>query len=260
MTTQEEETFNKETVSLDQDFWLFALSRIKIDKAPDTSREIPPGTILGIQSKVVLSFPLLPDIPIVIDANMRALHRFFGATPFDPEIGTLITPEDFKIESRIKKWTSLRQKRVKEFGKSANQETADPRAPLSISIGVDYHIFQDPKFTIPSHFTIPGNFVDGYEAGEIRPEIQEAFRHLVLTLTFPESTWIGVPSGMEENDSGRLDFFYFHPSDTPTLAVAPERGWNEGGALKEGVELFVPDNPDKLALIKGRFSKKTTSQ
>ncbi|MDO8618615.1 MAG: hypothetical protein Q7R49_01565 [Candidatus Daviesbacteria bacterium] len=253
MTQPEEERHKTEIVQLGQDFTLFNPDRIKIRKVLGDSGDWRQGTILDIKSEIFLSVSPLPNIPIEISADLGALYRYFGVTPFDPDIGVPITPEDFDVELRIKKWSELRRKRIEEIGKAVTNplhEREEPRAPLSLSIEVDAHIFDDPRLSVLGHYN-----KREYVATEIKPEVQEVFRHLALTLIFPESSWSGVPDGMEANKSGRLYFVYFLPSGSPTLAVAPKRGWDEGGAMNKGVQLFVPDNLKELALIKGRFNK-----
>lgn len=168
-------------------------------------------------------------------------HQHFGVTPFNPELGTTITKEDFNLEQRILKW-----KRAWEKDKQKEREGKsffEPKSPLALNLRSSIYDLHDMGLCDEIRKPMGVGYV-------IKPEVLEKIKNIYLSLTFPLSSWVSESDNPQKDG---LSFYYFYPSNTGPLANNPEAPWAQGGALHKGVTIFVPAELNKLSQIKGKF-------
>ena len=202
-------------ISLGEEFHLFD-PQYKIQRQHSERFETD-----GFVSTIILN---VKDVKIPIDINaLASIEAPFSATPFDPEIGYQITPEDF---------TPDRDKKIEGMYHQLE------KAPLELYITSD-----------PMRLNQEGlNKKIGEYQNQFSSDMLGLLNKLRILLIFPTGAFEAKP---EFDDIARnlISFFEFYPVDSGHLYSI----FGENGTKWEGVNLFLPSDPEKLAQIRARF-------
>lgn len=240
-SSPEQMLFKPEVIRLDQEFVLLDPQRTYTKKP--LSFEKFQYNEFG--SQVQLEIHSLPQIPISIEASSFPLtHKSFGVCPFNPDIGTSITNEDLDLTQRIRKWKKAWEKDKQE--EIMGTLGWHPKAPLSLNLGASIYVLYDQGLCDEVSAPMGVSYV-------IKPDVFEVLKDIYLSLVFPSSSWVGVNECAKSAKEG-FNFYYFYPPNIGSLAANPEGPWGEGGALNEGVPLFVPAELSKVNQIRGIFT------
>lgn len=239
-SSPEQMIFKPEVIRLDQEFVLFDPQRT-YTKNPLSFDKFQYNEF---GSQVQLEIPSLSQIPISIEASGFPLtHKSFGVCPLNPDMGTSITEEDLDLTLRIRKW----KKACEEDKLEETKGTLGwhPQAPLSLNIGASMYVLYDQGLCDEVSAPMGVNYV-------IKPDVFEVLKGIHISLIFPSSFWVGVNECARNAKEG-FNFYYFYPQNIGSLAANPEGPWGEGGALHEGVPLFLPAELSEINQIRGKF-------
>ena len=235
-TPEQEQPKKERVIKLGEEFQLFdpkyGIKKILGTTIADTPYYYYKNSVhLNISEDIKLPFSLTAM------QLKRGMRRWFSVTPFTPEAGYNIDQDDLRLETRIKKMNDPTNK----LEKIINTENA----ALSLNVHIEGALLHKLGFNqLHKDAWPPMPYYQFY------PETIDLFRKLRLIVSFPASRFEGKPEEPSLN-VGSLFFFNFYPLDSGPLPTTP--ALEESGRMYEGFLLCTPDDPEKLAQIRGRF-------
>jgi len=196
-----------------------------------------------------------------------------GFTPFDPELGYKISPEDYNPETRKAKLEQVLNK-IKLINYSEL-----PFNLLSLEVGnydvedlnriginkkvywLEEHRSEDPKANLVKRFiamirnvTILKKTYGLINGPHYRfpPETLDAVKRLRLLLAFPTGSFAARPNEINLYDNGALTFSHFYPSDQGPFPKIPKTDTLYQG-IHDGLQIFILKDPKELKQIRAKF-------
>ena len=204
----------------------------------------------GLYSKLMLSCDEVPTFSL--KARVRTVKNptsLFGVTPFEPEAGYQITEEDTSFQTRKEKVVNLTQKGGKDI--------ADV-APLWLTFYSSGEDFERAGIVTKRMRVWDGGILEAPYFTAKNPEYYKFLKSLRIKLSFPSGKiYESKPdeSAFQPNrEILHLRFAYFYPTETGPLAYLSVF---DTGSLpsQEGLEIFLPDDIEKLRKIEASIFK-----
>jgi len=198
----------------------------------------------GLHSKLVLSCDEVP--PFSLKAQVQTVKNptsLFGVTPFNPGAGYQITERDTSFQTRKEKVVDLTQKGGKDI--------ADV-APLWLTFYSSGEALERAGIVTKRMRVWDGGSQEAPYFTAKTPEYYKFLKSLRIKLSFPSGNiYESKPaeSAFQPNrEILHLRFAYFYPTETGPL---PYLSALDTGTLPrhEGLEIFLPDNVEKLSRI-----------
>jgi hypothetical protein len=187
---------------------------------------------------------LFDKLPFQINTLNSRQYRGDAIVPFKPKEGYQVTRDDFQTESRLRKYEQMRDF-YKEFIDFSE-------APIYLEVII-----------FKSRLTELGLIEGNFPYREIKPQTLSELNRMRLHVFFPQSeagidredpkfypvsAYEGRPSQLSFQSTGDFQIHKFYPLDTGPLAST-----DFPNETNDGLSLYLPDDPEKLKLIKVRF-------
>lgn len=189
-------------------------------------------------------FPRLP-----LHGSTQYVHRAKkdAFTPFTPGEGYQVDNEDWKLETRAKKYRQM----------SSRLLVDEKLAPLNLNLTAHEFTLQKAGLALPTR-----RRVGPFYLVTIKPEFLPVLKRLRVQVFFPGSSpEIGPdnpdyyhPSSFESMPwklalgLGAIEFRPFYPLD-----IGPLPHTEDNYSIPYGCSIMLPDDPEKLKSIKARF-------
>jgi hypothetical protein len=179
----------------------------------------------GFESKAALQVDTYV-FPVTISATPGTSRRMSALVPFHPELGYSLDKRDFTLSTREAKIEA-------EYDQPPSEEIFHPEAPLALAIDV---------FSVPLVWR---------EERLAFPE-KNAIKDVLFLLSTPSMQVASRPR-IWQIVSDRVDFSRFFPTDVgEDLPIHPTKVYYGIGMTRTFV-VFLPNDRQKLAQLKGRF-------
>lgn len=266
-------------VSLGEEFELFH---------PNKTLVFPEGRIWRFQNpfvtprmfayRVALETGLLPDLPFVMRTYTNESEGYFThalpeecLTPFKPELGYQLTPEDWVLETRIERFLSLR-KRTSELPKDSMGFIKSPYSfggPKEIKMFFEGYDLGVGKTLVKAGLAKDvskslkilntSTVVSGYQLDE---EVLMILSNLRLQLSFPNNQQLEA-----EINNSSFSFETFYPLGKPLPVITDPTIYNDlvGESTQrfgkpdlsvlrgKGMKVLIPYDLNQLKRIKAQF-------